>query len=178
VRGRRLNSLCSSTMDTRIEVVEVVVGLLFVVGLSTRARDRVRGQVGRRRNRTVVVEMRRSQLRGSACRSVYKTRGRRQARRTVTVRLRKDRGEGVGIFWRRCGLALCDHLRHSIFVAPVIINFTARVRIDLCDESLDPSLLGQELLIMAVLLLGLAMVLVLYFCLAGNEAQGLEAWKA
>jgi hypothetical protein len=52
-------------------------------------------------------------------------------------------------------------LRHGILVAPVIINFTASVRIDFCDESLDPSLLGQELLIVAVLLLGLAMALVL-----------------
>jgi hypothetical protein len=121
--------------------------------------------------------MRRSQLRGSTRRSVDKTRGRRQARRAVTIRLREDRGKGVGIFWRRCGLALCDHLRHRILVAPVIINFTARVRIDLCDESLDPSLLSQELLIVAIFLLGLALVLVLYFCLAWKEAQGLEAWK-
>jgi len=98
--------------------------------------------------------MRRSQLRGSTRRSVDKTRGRRQARRAVTIRLREDRGKGVGIFWRRCGLALCDHLRHSILVAPVIVNFTARVRIDLCDESLDPSLLSQELLIVAIFLLG------------------------
>ena len=59
----------------------------------------------------------------------------------------------------------------------MIINFTARVRIDLCDESLDPSLLSQELLIVAIFLLGLALVLVLYFCLAWKEAQGLEAWK-
>jgi hypothetical protein len=121
--------------------------------------------------------MRRSQLRGSTRRSVDKTRGRRQARRAVTIRLREDRGKGVGIFWRRCGLTLCDHLRHRILVAPVIINFTARVRIDLCDESLDPSLLGQELLVVAIFLLGLAMVLVLYFYLAWKEAQGLEAWK-
>jgi len=45
----------------------------------------------------------------------------------------------------------------------VIIDFTACVRIDLCDESLDPSLLGQELLVVAVFLLGLAKALVLGF---------------
>jgi hypothetical protein len=46
-------------------------------------------------------------------------------------------------------------------MAPVIINFTARIRIDLCDKGLDPSLLGQELLVMAVFLLGLDTVLVI-----------------
>jgi hypothetical protein len=51
-------------------------------------------------------------------------------------------------------------------MAPVIINFTARVRIDLCDKGLDPSLLGQELLVMTVFLLGLAMALVVWFCLS------------
>jgi hypothetical protein len=153
-------------MDTRIEVVEVIVVLLFIVGLSTRARDRVRWQIRRRRNGTIVVEMRRSQLRGSACRSVDKTRGRCKTRRAVAVRLGKDGGKGIGVLRRRGGLALCDHLRHGVLMAPVIINFTARVRIDLCDKGLDPSLLGQELLVMTVFLLGLAMALVVWFCLS------------
>ena len=47
-------------------------------------------------------------------------------------------------------------------MAPVIINFTARIRIDLCDKGLDPSLLGQELLVMAVFLFGLDTVLVIW----------------
>jgi len=52
-------------------------------------------------------------------------------------------------------------LRHGILVAPVIVDFTARVWIDLCDECLDSSLFGQELLVMAIFLLGLATMLVL-----------------
>jgi hypothetical protein len=40
-------------------------------------------------------------------------------------------------------------------VAPVVINLATGIRIDFCDISLDSPLLGQELLIMAVLLLGL-----------------------
>jgi hypothetical protein len=62
-------------------------------------------------------------------------------------------------------------------MAPVIINFTARIRIDLCDKGLDPSLLGQELLVMAVFLLGLDTVLVIW-SFRKIISQGFEAWKA
>jgi len=40
-------------------------------------------------------------------------------------------------------------------MAPVVVNLAAGVWIDFCDECLDPPLLCKELLVMAILLLGL-----------------------
>jgi len=153
-------------MHACVEVVEEVISLFLIIRLPARTGNRVRWKIGRRRKRPIVLETRRCQLRRSSRRPVDNTRRRCQARSTVSVWFRKDRGEGIGILWRSRRLALSDHLRHSILMAHVVVNLAAGVWVDFCDERLDSPLLCKQLLIMAILLLGLVSILA---CRSGCE---------
>jgi hypothetical protein len=65
-------------------------------------------------------------------------------------------------------------------MAHLVVNLAARVWINFCDECLNSPLLCKELLIMAVLLLGLVLKSVYKFAGVNSEVCGvarLEFWS-
>ena len=60
-------------------------------------------------------------------------------------------------------------------MAHLIINLAARVWIDFCDERLDSPLLCKQLLIMAILLLGLVDVSIQVRNLHNSEVRGVRS---
>lgn len=65
-------------------------------------------------------------------------------------------------------------------MAHLVVNLAARVWVNFCDERLDSPLLCKELLIMAVLLLGLVLMSVYIFAGVNSDVCGVarpEFWS-